>query len=127
MNPVRDWWLGLLVALLIFVVSAVWSSYVYTKHRDMSVAEVAPADTAAVVYREAMVKSALQYFSEKDKRHQELIRFAQGTNNPTPVDEVETTESNASQATTTTTSPITSTTTTPTVGEPATEDLIDNE
>ncbi|MCA9358279.1 hypothetical protein KC902_03385 [Candidatus Kaiserbacteria bacterium] len=77
MNPVRDWWIGLLISLLIFTIASVWSSYTYTRHRDMVVEEVALVDSSTVVYREAMVKSALEYFAAKQEQHEALIRAAQ--------------------------------------------------
>lgn len=84
MSPMRDWWIGLVVAGLIFSVAAVWSSYTYTKHRDMAVEEVVSTDTSAVVYREAMVKSALDHFAAKQAQHEALIQAAQNLNVKAP-------------------------------------------
>lgn len=43
----------------------------------MVVEEVALVDSSTVVYREAMVKSALEYFAAKQEQHEALIRAAQ--------------------------------------------------
>lgn len=77
-NPQRDWLLGLGVAVLTFVASAAWSAHVYVSHRDMEVGETTEVNTPTVVYRGAMVQSALEYFADKEERYTALIRAGRG-------------------------------------------------
>ncbi len=72
-HPVREWVLGVFIALVIFSLSAVWSAYMYVEHRDLSVS-VLEANDNANIYREAMVTNALENFSKRQAEHQQLLQ-----------------------------------------------------
>ena len=70
-HPHREWLTGLLVTVMIFVASAAWSTQMYFKHQDTNVTVVYEADV--VVYREALVNSALESFSVREEKYDSLI------------------------------------------------------
>lgn len=65
MHPNREWGIGLLVAVLIFTISAVWSAQTYMKYKDASINLVEPVTENMQVYRAAMIDAALEKFSER--------------------------------------------------------------
>jgi hypothetical protein len=75
-HPAREWSIGLVVATLLFVVSAVWSAHLYMTYRDISVQEADPFAEEVVVYRESLVEGALLKFTERAERHNEFINKA---------------------------------------------------
>lgn len=80
MHPARDWIIGLLTALLIFIAGAAWSTHVYLKYRDLSVEETSNVSTEVVVYRESLVKAALDEFAGRVTEHQRLLQAQQHSN-----------------------------------------------
>lgn len=73
MHPVREWFTGLMVAVVIFGASAGWSAYMYMKYQNTSVAGGDGTETEMVVYRESLVNAALQKFSSRQEHHKELL------------------------------------------------------
>lgn len=72
-HPTRDWVIGIFVGVIIFGVSAVWSATTYLKHENTTITSNGAGNTEAVVYREALVLSALEKFSEKKERLAGLV------------------------------------------------------
>lgn len=69
MHPMREWLVGMLLALIIFAAGSAWSTYVYIKHEDPSSDNFNVNDEKVLVYREAMVSSAIERFSQRNESH----------------------------------------------------------
>jgi hypothetical protein len=69
MHPEREWLIGMVLALSIFVLTATWSMTVYLKNRNASTQIEAEQQSESVVYRETMVAEAL---ARLEKRTAEL-------------------------------------------------------
>lgn len=79
-HPAREWRIGLIVAMLIFIASAVWSMQTYTFFRDASVVqEVTAATEEVTVYRESLVEAALTAYEERAAAHTLLLQKVQVT------------------------------------------------
>jgi len=74
-HPNREWFTGLLITLLIFAASGVWSAQMYLQYRDTSVTENVEASDEGVVYREAMVNSALEDLAERQNNYDDLVSY----------------------------------------------------
>jgi hypothetical protein len=72
MHPNREWGIGLLLAVLIFAGSGIWSAKTYLSYRNFSVDEDVEIETSTVVYRETLVENALKIFASKKLNFDEL-------------------------------------------------------
>lgn len=72
MHPVRDWAIGLIIAVVLFFMSAAWSANEYVTYRDVTVV-AQNIDEEVVVYRASMVSAALQEFEQRAILHQSLL------------------------------------------------------
>ena len=72
-HPVREWFIGLVVAAVIVAVSGLWGSQTYVQYRSAVVSESTPVANNTVVYRESMVKDVLEQYSERDSKHQSIV------------------------------------------------------
>lgn len=98
-HPSRDWFIGLAFAVLLFGISAAWSAQVYISHKNTSVSEVTGEIEEVVVYREAMVAAALQYFGDKQEFYTNLLNAKYLPEQPAEDTEVEETENEEVTAT----------------------------
>ena len=73
MHPVREWWIGVVVALLIFLVSASWSVQTYVNNQNTNVEESGLDNTEDVVYRESKVTESLEHFAERERVFDDLL------------------------------------------------------
>lgn len=73
-NPSREWAIGLLVAVFVMAGSGVWSAQTYLKYRDASVGETDVVDEGVVVYRESLVKAALEKFDQRKESLDGLLK-----------------------------------------------------
>lgn len=84
MHPEREWAVGLVVSVFLFLLAASVSVYIYYKNQTINV-EVAADDTEKTVYRESLVKEALVIINSREEKlrslNQELV--------PTEVDVTE--------------------------------------
>lgn len=71
-HPERDWLLGLMVAIGVFVFSVIFAVYEYNFYRNITVTDHNPIDEIEI-YRENMVKDALDKFTERAQEHQSLL------------------------------------------------------
>lgn len=67
-HPTRDWFIGLFMALMIFFVSAAWSATTHQKYQNTTISTGITSEEDVVVYREALVKAALEELSKRQKR-----------------------------------------------------------
>lgn len=72
-HPQRDWFIGLGVAVAVFILIAWWSITSYLHHSNADVDVLGEAGNTDTIYREAQVKAALELFSEKNKKYEELV------------------------------------------------------
>jgi hypothetical protein len=76
-HPTREWRIGLIVAIFIFIASAIWSMQTYIFFRDSSaVQEVSPVEEVTV-YRESLVEAALTAYKERAEAHTLLLQKVQ--------------------------------------------------
>lgn len=73
MHPTREWFVGLGVAAGIFLMSIIWSAHTYLSYQSVTLDTVDVSADQAVVYRESMVKAALEVFVDKQKLQPELL------------------------------------------------------
>jgi hypothetical protein len=76
MHPEREWLIGLALMVTLFLCSALWSVGVYIANRDVVVDEAAAEAEIAAVYRESVVKTALDTFEKKDAELKHLLSGA---------------------------------------------------
>jgi hypothetical protein len=72
MHPEREWAIGIVAMILVFLGSAYWSSQVYLKNRNVTSAEV-PTDEV-VVYKEGIVTDVLKRFEKSDETYRQLTQ-----------------------------------------------------
>lgn len=72
MHPEREWAIGIVAMILVFLGSAYWSSQVYLKNRNVTSAEV-PTDEV-VVYKEGIVTDVLKRFEKNDETYRQLTQ-----------------------------------------------------
>lgn len=73
MHPEREWFIGLMVAVTIFIVTASGSAYSYVKNRH-PMAEDTNMNEEVTVYRESIVKDALGLITARDEERTALIQ-----------------------------------------------------
>jgi hypothetical protein len=88
MHPEREWLIGLLVMVLIFVAGAGWSAQIYLKNKNVS-ADQTTVNDGETVYREPQVKEALRIAGERENELSELLGVAPAA--PTPKEDLATT------------------------------------
>ncbi|MCD5381333.1 MAG: hypothetical protein LR008_02040 [Candidatus Pacebacteria bacterium] len=89
MHPSREWFIGLLVAIIIFTASAFWSVQIFKAYQTTTVTDNVQQQERAVVYRDSLVEAALAVFSERQDKHSSLLSGAQKAEPELPVLEVE--------------------------------------
>lgn len=87
MHPTREWLVGLLIAIIIFGSSAIWSVFMYREYKNVSITD-GGANTETIVYRESLVNAALQEFSERQKKHNDLLNGVSNEAMSSQVEEV---------------------------------------
>lgn len=73
MHPEREWVIGLVVSLFIFLLVASVSVYIYFKNQTINV-QVSSDGTEQTVYRESVVKEALIIIKSREERLRSLNR-----------------------------------------------------
>lgn len=85
MHPGREWAVGLLVAIGFFTGSAIWSALAYVDYSSGNIVIGDDSETQPIVYREALVNSALEIFEKKAFQMETLVTdSAAVTENETP-------------------------------------------
>jgi hypothetical protein len=62
--PMREWFLGLISTIAIITASTVWSTQMYFKYQKDLVNDGSASSQPVAVYRESLVKAALEKFSQ---------------------------------------------------------------
>jgi hypothetical protein len=75
MHPGRDWWIGIFIALVLFIGASAWSANTYLSYRHLTVNAETTEAVQPMVYRASMVASALELFADRDVLH---IAFQEG-------------------------------------------------
>ena len=75
MHPDREWAIGLFVAVLIFSVCGLWSIHSYLKNRAATALPIEDS-SGKTVYRESVVKEALQKMDERKQTFERLTDTA---------------------------------------------------
>ncbi|MEK7462012.1 MAG: hypothetical protein AAB618_00335 [Patescibacteria group bacterium] len=88
MHPQREWVIGLVVSLGLFIFATFISVYIYFKNQAIDVS-VAADDTAEVVYRETLVNQVLEII----KQRQDKLNSLNKNYAPVEVSETEVTAS----------------------------------
>lgn len=128
MHPRREWVIGVLVAICIFVASIAWSSFKYFEYQDIDQQLVSQPAAPLVVYRAALVEEALKAFAGKTKRLDKILQEnSSATTEPVTDDQI-TVDGESTATSTSTSTAATATSTTDTVVEPvsnssSTEDI----
>jgi len=89
MRPNRDWRIGLVLAILIFVTSAVWSTKMYLSYREASVEKTDLPEEGVVVYRASLVEAALSTLEKREAAHEKLLGSVEVIQVPEEVPQVE--------------------------------------
>jgi len=118
MHPAREWFIGLLVAAGIFGVCAFVSVQAYLEHRHIDLTVYVDETSTATVYRESLVEAALDLFSSRSQRYDELQLGA------TPLRAEEEPEVETSVATSSTVASSTEEVSTTTAGQPTNQNPI---
>ncbi|MFW6210463.1 MAG: hypothetical protein ACOC4E_03165 [Patescibacteria group bacterium] len=112
MHPTREWFIGLVSATTILVLIAAWSTQTYLRYEQLSVTETEPADAPQTVYRDALVSAAIETYTARQARYNELLTGAAA---PVVTDSIATTTTEAIEP------PPTPSTSTPATTTPARE------
>jgi hypothetical protein len=81
MHPDREWAIGLVIAVIIFTISGFWSIHTYLKNRAATALPIED-EGGQTVYRESVVKEALETVSSREQSREAL------TNEPVVIEEV---------------------------------------
>lgn len=73
-HPVRDWGVGITVAVLITAGLLVWSNQTYESYRNFTGNSEGDEQESATIYRETAVNQAIEEFSLRLDQHHELIK-----------------------------------------------------
>jgi hypothetical protein len=73
MHPYRDWFIGLLVALLIMILMVGWSAFVYFDQREGIAIDESRVEVAIPAYRAELVDQALDIFTQRAARTAALV------------------------------------------------------
>jgi len=79
-HPLREWWIGLLIAVVSFTVIAIWSTQTYAQFSNDATAGNMIDEVDPVVYRKSLVESVLADFSIKAERHKSYLQYESNTN-----------------------------------------------
>lgn len=85
MHPEREWTMGLVIFLVILLFCTFLSIYIYSQNKNFSLGEIDSNTNEVVVYRESLVKEALEKFSQRDTELKNLL----GTVTPVVISEAE--------------------------------------
>jgi hypothetical protein len=72
MHPSRDWQIGILSGVVLLSGATLWNLDTYFEYREDNSISQTEEVTDSVVYRETLVKSALDSYQERALTHQEL-------------------------------------------------------
>lgn len=72
MHPQREWAIGIVAMIVVFLGSAYWSSQVYIKNRNVTSTEVLADEV--VVYKEGIVTDVLNRFKENNETYRQLTQ-----------------------------------------------------
>jgi len=86
-HPAREWWIGVLLSLVVFSGIATWSIATYSEYSNTSVVASTQATETGVVYRESLIEAALEQFSERQDNYEQLL-LNRVRNIPVVVEEV---------------------------------------
>ena len=85
MHPEREWTLGLAIFLGILSFCTFFSISIYNQNKNVSLGEISSDTNEVFVYRESLVKEALEKFSQRDMELKNIL----GLETPAPVLEPE--------------------------------------
>jgi hypothetical protein len=72
MHPVREWFVGLAIGIVVFIAVALMSGYAYWQNKQENVTfETEVAETT--IYSESQVKEALRLYRTRDRERMSLI------------------------------------------------------
>lgn len=78
-HPSRDWMIGFLFGVLLFVAGAVWSFLTFEEIANRDVDSVITEEVQQTVYQEETIDTALQLFRERRASYETLLGSAQIT------------------------------------------------
>ena len=73
MHPEREWTLGLAIFLAILSFCTFFSISIYNQNKNVSLGEISSDTNEVFVYRESLVKEALEKFSQRDTELKNLL------------------------------------------------------
>jgi hypothetical protein len=73
MHPKREWLIGLMVAVLLFIGTAGWSAYSYIYYRDFTPDNSDLETSEVTVYRESLVEEALNQYQQREQTYNDLL------------------------------------------------------
>jgi hypothetical protein len=85
MHPSREWVTGLFIALIIFVLCALWSVQSFVRNRNISSEQVGVDVGETTVYRKSMVDAALQEFAKRETKFQALLNMSLPVSKPAEI------------------------------------------
>ena len=71
-HPAREWFTGLFIAVMVFAGSAAWGGATYFHHKNLTISGGETQELEKVVYRESLVKAALEGFASRANKYAEL-------------------------------------------------------
>ncbi len=74
MHPTREWGIGLLVGVIVFAATAGWGTLSFLSYRATAESYDEPSAEEVVVYRDNLVKAALEIHEEREEEHQQLLK-----------------------------------------------------
>lgn len=72
MHPEREWSIGLLIGIGIFVAGVVWGIYAFDFYKNIEVENV-ETEASTVVYRASVIDEALREFVERERIYNDLL------------------------------------------------------
>ncbi len=97
MHPEREWFIIILVFLIIFLTGAVVSVWSYQYYQALPASVSVPSDTIRPTYQRSQVLDIHQRYAERLERYQELINLSPAANSEESTNDTSTDE-NSDQA-----------------------------
>lgn len=87
MHPTREWWIGIVIAMLIVVATAMWGTFLYVSYDQEFIAT--EVESTRVPYNADSINQALETYRARLKAFNERVYVAPSVTTETPAPEPE--------------------------------------
>ncbi len=73
MNPARDWGIGLLVGIIIFVATTSWGALTFLYYKNTTITYSGASEEGVALYKDKLVSDAIDIYKSRKIKHQQLL------------------------------------------------------